>query len=173
MSNIREQMLLVVILIFLTIAFSISVMLNFQLQKELNTEREQNSACYSDMEDAHDFKKLEHEMQSKIESYGVGSKKASRLAPVVLRYAEEHRIDPNLLVAQIYVESAFKAKARSYMGASGLMQVMPFWTRSHYIEKCGGLERGLACYNGGYRALHSPKPETIAYVKKVLKYYRA
>ncbi|WP_226703416.1 transporter substrate-binding domain-containing protein [Microbulbifer elongatus] len=43
----------------------------------------------------------------------------------VRRYAQEHGFDWRLLVAQMYQESNFDPKARSWVGARGLMQVMP------------------------------------------------
>lgn len=38
-------------------------------------------------------------------------------------------LDPQLVLALIHVESAFRRYAISAAGARGLMQVMPFWTR--------------------------------------------
>ena len=79
---------------------------------------------------------------------------------------------PELVLAVIQVESAFKPKAVSSAGAVGLMQIMPFWIRelglpaddlkdphrnlrygctilAHYLAVEGGdLTRALARYNG-------------------------
>lgn len=81
-------------------------------------------------------------------------------------------LDPDLVLALIEVESGFNRFAISGVGASGLMQVMPFWkeligdTRDslfdvrtnlrygciilkHYLEIEGqNIARGLARYNG-------------------------
>ncbi|CAM3323064.1 lytic transglycosylase domain-containing protein [Halomonas lysinitropha] len=79
---------------------------------------------------------------------------------------------PELVLAVIQVESAFKAEAVSSAGAVGLMQIMPFWIRelglpaddlqdprrnlrygctilAHYLAvEDGDLTRALARYNG-------------------------
>ncbi|MDZ7853285.1 MAG: transglycosylase SLT domain-containing protein [Halomonas sp.] len=79
---------------------------------------------------------------------------------------------PELVLAVIQVESAFKAEAVSSAGAVGLMQIMPFWIRelglpaddlkdprrnlrygctilAHYLAvESGDLTRALARYNG-------------------------
>ncbi|WP_435388984.1 transglycosylase SLT domain-containing protein [Halomonas maura] len=79
---------------------------------------------------------------------------------------------PELVLAVIQVESAFRADAVSSAGATGLMQIMPFWIRelglpaddlkdpwrnlrygctilAHYLAvERGDLTRALARYNG-------------------------
>ena len=48
-----------------------------------------------------------------------------RYHDVVARHAAEHRVDPLLITAVMYVESGFRADAVSPKGAKGLMQLMP------------------------------------------------
>lgn len=86
--------------------------------------------------------------------------------------ATRYQLDPDMVLALIEVESGFNRFALSHVGASGLMQVMPFWkgligqnTDSlfeaqtnlrygciilrHYLDiENNNLERGLARYNG-------------------------
>jgi len=86
--------------------------------------------------------------------------------------AIRYKLDPDLVLALIEVESGFNRFALSKVGASGLMQVMPFWkdligdTRDslfdvrtnlrygciilkHYLDmENQNLTRGLARYNG-------------------------
>ena len=82
-------------------------------------------------------------------------------------------LDPQLMLAVMHVESAFRKYAISSAGARGLMQVMPFWTNEigdgdarklfqlranlrygavilrHYLDiENGDLHRALARYNG-------------------------
>ena len=45
--------------------------------------------------------------------------------PIVRKYAERYGFDWRLLIAQMYQESRFDPKAKSFAGARGLMQVMP------------------------------------------------
>ena len=51
--------------------------------------------------------------------------KISPFDDVVQRYAEKFDFDWRLLVAQMFQESNFNPKAKSWVGARGLMQVMP------------------------------------------------
>lgn len=97
-----------------------------------------------------------------------------RLALLKTVHAEATRagLDPQVVLALIQVESAFKRFAVSSAGALGLMQVMPFWIEeigrpddnlfdmrtnlrygctilAHYLQiEDGNLIRALARYNG-------------------------
>lgn len=102
-------------------------------------------------------------------------------------------LNPQLVLAVMHVESAFRKYAISVAGARGLMQVMPFWAREigdgkvrklfqlranlrygtvilrHYIEVEKGNEfRALARYNGSLgRAVY---PNTV--YAKLKKYWQ-
>ena len=41
--------------------------------------------------------------------------------------AQRNKLDPNFVLSVMHVESQFKPRATSSVGAQGLMQVMPFW----------------------------------------------
>jgi soluble lytic murein transglycosylase-like protein len=112
--------------------------------------------------------------------------------------ATKERLEPALLRAVIRVESNFNHKARSRVGARGLMQIMPFTAEelgnrkaldhhnpranilagSHYLRELinqfsGDLKLALAAYNAGPTAVTKhhgipPFSETRAYVRKVL-----
>ena len=96
-------------------------------------------------------------------------------------------LDPQLVLAVIHVESAFRKYAISSAGARGLMQVMPFWTKEigdgearnlfqlranlrygtvilrHYLDKeKGDLNRALGRYNG---SLGSSKYPNLVHAK--------
>jgi soluble lytic murein transglycosylase-like protein len=91
-------------------------------------------------------------------------------------------LSPDLVLAVIHVESRFNAKAKSHVGARGLMQVMPFWTRvlgdsdakklfhirtnlrygctilRHYLDVEGGdVIDALARYNGSLGRTEYPR----------------
>lgn len=56
----------------------------------------------------------------------------------ILILSSRHKVDPVLVVSTIWVESVFKTKALSRVGAQGLMQVMPAthkWVFSELLKK--------------------------------------
>lgn len=118
----------------------------------------------------------------------------------ILAAAKETRVDPALIHAVIKVESGYNPAARSSAGALGLMQLMPGTAKRYGVKNPldpaqsiqGGarylrdlkvmfddnLHLVLAAYNAGEEAVKKhgrripPYRETIAYVPKVLEYYR-
>ena len=114
--------------------------------------------------------------------------------------AKETKVDPALIRAVISVESGYNPSARSSAGAVGLMQLMPETARRYGVKNRldpaqnihGGarylrdlkilfddnLHLVLAAYNAGEQAVMKhgrripPYRETVAYVPKVLGYYR-
>jgi soluble lytic murein transglycosylase-like protein len=117
---------------------------------------------------------------------------------LIYEKARKYDVDPALVAAVIEQESRFHAKARSQVGARGLMQLMPRTGRwmgardlydpeqnidagVRYIKYLnerfdGDLKKTVAAYNGGegnvmrYRGV-PPFRETRQYVRKVLKNY--
>lgn len=117
---------------------------------------------------------------------------------LIYEKAKKYDVDPALVAAVIEQESRFKPRARSHVGAAGLMQLMPRTGRwmgakdlynpeqnvdagvkyIKYLDKRfnGDLNKIVAAYNGGegnvmrYRGI-PPFRETRQYVKKVLKNY--
>jgi soluble lytic murein transglycosylase-like protein len=112
--------------------------------------------------------------------------------------AERHGLDPQLVLAVVGVESAFRPEAVSSKGAQGLMQLMPGTAASLGVDDAfdpeqnldggvrhlgallarygGDLTRALAAYNAGEGAVarHQGVPpfrETREYVKRVLERY--
>ena len=98
-------------------------------------------------------------------------------------YAQAHiqKLDPDLVLALMHVESYFDPFAISRVGAQGLMQIMPFWRKelgrdqdnltdietnirygttilAHYIERSDGdLVEALGRYNGSKGRLKYPE----------------
>ncbi|MEO8387806.1 lytic transglycosylase domain-containing protein [Polaromonas sp.] len=114
----------------------------------------------------------------------------------VVRFAEKHEVDANLVRAVIEVESQFNPMARSIKGASGAMQLMPATALRYGVTDAtdpaqnieagirylkdlltlhkGNLPLALASYNAGEGAVlkHGrripPYKETMLYVPAVL-----
>ncbi len=117
---------------------------------------------------------------------------------LIYEKAKKYDVDPALVAAVIEQESRFKPRAKSHVGAKGLMQLMPRtgrWMGARdlynpeqnidagvkyikYLDKRfnGDLKKIIAAYNGGegnvkrYNGI-PPFRETRQYVKKVLKNY--
>ena len=127
-------------------------------------------------------------------------KNKKKYTPLIQEAAAKHGIDPKLVHAVIYAESAYDAKAISSAGAVGLMQLMPATARQYgaknrkdpkqnifagtrYLKYLLGLfnndlELSVAAYNAGENAVKKyknqipPYPETQKYVKQVLRLYK-
>ena len=70
---------------------------------------------------------------------------------LVKKYANKHDFDWRLIVAQMYQESRFDPKAKSWVGAQGLMQVMPRTAKEMNIgdlkEPDTGIKAGVQYMN--------------------------
>ncbi|MCX6587102.1 MAG: lytic transglycosylase domain-containing protein [Acidobacteria bacterium] len=115
--------------------------------------------------------------------------------------AGRHNLRPELIQAVMEVESGYQVRARSRVGAIGLMQLMPQTARhlgvnahdpaqnveggarlldmlvTKYEGRPNGLALALAAYNAGAGAVDRyggipPYRETRGYVKKVLRRFR-
>ena len=114
----------------------------------------------------------------------------SRWEPIVLRYAEQRQLDPDLVAAVIWKESRGRSTARGPAGAVGLMMVMPFpwrpsskelqnpWTNLSWGARAlaqtirdgnGDLYYSLAAYNGSWEKVE--RDSTRRYAASVLDYY--
>jgi soluble lytic murein transglycosylase-like protein len=117
---------------------------------------------------------------------------------LILLTALEHDVPPALVKAVIAAESLFDVDAVSRKGAQGLMQLMPTTASKlgvadpfsadqnvdggvrylrEMLDRYGDMQRALAAYNAGPRAVDRyrgipPYPETRAYVRRVMTYYR-
>jgi membrane-bound lytic murein transglycosylase F len=76
----------------------------------------------------------------------VGSKEGSGLSPydeAMRKYAEKYGFDWRLIAAQMYQESRFDPKAKSFAGAQGLLQVMPRTAKFMGFSKIKKPEDGI------------------------------
>lgn len=128
-----------------------------------------------------------------------GYRSAASYDSHINHYGSRYRVDPNLIKAVIRTESDFNQYAVSRRGARGLMQLMPETARelnvadpfnpgqnieggTRYLRYLldtfnDNLTLTLAAYNAGptlvRRVQRVPRiPETVAYVERVLGYYR-
>ena len=122
------------------------------------------------------------------------------LEQAVIRAAQQHHVQPALLLAVMKAESSFNPIVISKAGAVGLMQLVPETAIRHGVRNLydtnenitggakhlryllnrfhGNIRLALAAYNAGERKVDRygqipPYKETQDYVKKVLVYYRS
>lgn len=125
--------------------------------------------------------------------------RSAKYEKIIRYYGVRYDIDPNLIRAVIRAESGFNPKAVSKKGAQGLMQLMPATAKELSVsdpfdpkENIRGGTRylrtllntfkndvrlSLAAYNAGPTLVKKKQsvpriPETIKYVKRVLRYYQ-
>jgi soluble lytic murein transglycosylase-like protein len=112
------------------------------------------------------------DMSARLKRYVKDPEERLQMLRMVHKEATRADISPELVISVIHVESAFNSYAVSYVGAQGLMQVMPFWKKElgreddnlinastnlrygctilrHYLDReKGDWTRALARYNG-------------------------
>lgn len=128
--------------------------------------------------------------------YQIPEHKAQQIVAEAVRNSEIHQVDPELILAIIAVESTFKERAVSRVGARGLMQVLP---RAHgrkireigghhalfdpvknihvgsrilanYLDNhSGNLRRALLNYNGSLHLRRSSFPERVMRIYRDLQ----
>jgi soluble lytic murein transglycosylase-like protein len=101
---------------------------------------------------------------------GASRERAGPAAAAIMKYARLHALDPLLVVGVIGVENAsLKPRARSRVGARGVMQVMPSWRRD--IRTCGddlGLIQVNVCF--GTRILRIALDQSTSVREALLRY---
>lgn len=130
-------------------------------------------------------------------SYQQRPQSLEQLEDLIHQVAERHSMEAALVKAVIHTESYFKVKAKSRVGAGGLMQLMPKTAAIYGVTNIydpeqnieagvkhlrylikkydNNLKVALAAYNAGERAVYyysgvPPYEETENYVQKVLHY---
>ena len=130
------------------------------------------------------------DMSGRLQRFIKDDKRRLALLRAVHREATRAKLKPELVLSVIQVESYFDRYALSYVGARGLMQVMPFWKNeigrpddnlmdidtnlrygctilSYYLKKeKGDLIRALARYNGSLGQTKYPEKVFRAWEKR-------
>lgn len=127
-----------------------------------------------------------------------GGSYSGKYANVINQAASKYNVPAALIAAVIKQESNFNPNARSSVGATGLMQLMPATARGlgvknskdpyqnvmggtkylkQMLDKFGSIEKALAAYNAGPGNVTKyggvpPIKETQNYVKKVNNYFK-
>ena len=129
-------------------------------------------------------------MSHKLKRYVSDSKERFKILRHVHREAIRARLEPELVLAVIQIESAFDPYAVSRVGAQGMMQVMPFWKNEigrpddnlinletnlrygctilrHYLDReKGNIAPALARYNGSYGSFKYSKKVMDAWLDR-------
>jgi soluble lytic murein transglycosylase-like protein len=98
-----------------------------------------------------------------IKSYTKSQKKSNEYSDLILIHSYYNGMNPWLLASMIAKESSFNSRAKSYVGAMGLMQVMPNWH-----ENESGIFWGKPDYNR--KDLYDPNTN-IRIGVAILKHY--
>ncbi len=144
------------------------------IDDELRTELKKAVSAADSFEDRFDAEVWLVAMTHKLKRYIKDPKERLSILRKVHKEATRVNLEPELVLAVIQIESAFNPYAVSYVGAQGMMQVMPFWKKEigrvddnlinldtnlrygttilrHYIDReKGNIANGLARYNGSY-----------------------
>ncbi|UJJ32301.1 lytic transglycosylase domain-containing protein [Halopseudomonas maritima] len=139
---------------------------------ELRAELKQAIARADSFHDRFDAEVWLLDMSTRMAPYIRDEQQRLRLLRLVHQAATRAGLKPDLVLAVMHVESLFDPYALSYVGAQGVMQVMPFWKAEigrpddnlidlatnlqygcailkFYLDKeNGNLRRALARYNG-------------------------
>ena len=78
---------------------------------------------------ANDAHRWSSEMNRRLRNFIPDRRERDEFLKTVHYYATRARLDPQLVLGLIHIESRYKRYAVSTAGAMGLMQVMPFWVK--------------------------------------------
>ncbi|MEM7373864.1 MAG: transporter substrate-binding domain-containing protein [Bacteroidota bacterium] len=120
--------------------------------------------------------KTEFRNRSKSEFYSKKGKKISPFDTQIRTHADSLEWDWRLLAAQIYQESEFDPKTRSWAGACGLMQVVPATGKQFGIDQLFDPDENMKAGTSYLRFLQGiweEIPDSVEKIKFVLASYNA
>jgi len=130
------------------------------------------------------------DMSGRLQRFIKDDKRRLSLLRALHREAKRANLQPELVLSVIQTESYFDHYALSYVGARGLMQIMPFWKKeigrpddnlmdidtnlrygctilSFYLKKeKGDMIRALARYNGSLGKTKYPEKVLLAWERR-------
>lgn len=161
-----------------------------QIDSELRTLLKDTINQADSFEDRFDAEVWLVDMSGRLKRFIKDDKRRLELLRAVHREATRANLQPELVLSVIQVESYFDHYALSYVGARGLMQVMPFWKKeigrpddnlmdidtnlrygctilSYYLKKeKGDMIRALARYNGSLGKTKYPEKVFLAWERR-------
>ena len=161
-----------------------------QVDTELRNVLKQTINQADSFEDRFDAEVWLVDMSGRLQRFIKDDKRRLELLRAIHREASRAKLQPELVLSVIQVESYFDHYALSYVGARGLMQVMPFWKKeigrpednlmdidtnlrygctilSYYLKKeKGDMIRALARYNGSLGKTKYPEKVFKAWDKR-------
>lgn len=177
--------------LLLPLVLLISPMTNAQqIDSELRTLLKDTINQADSFEDRFDAEVWLVDMSGRLQRFIKDDKKRLELLRAVHREATRANLKPELVLSVIQIESYFDRYALSYVGARGLMQVMPFWKKeigrpddnlmdidtnlrygctilSYYLKKeKGDMIRALARYNGSLGKTKYPEKVLLAWERR-------
>lgn len=110
------------------------------------------------------------------EFHSITGGKISKYDDIIKRVSKKYNIDWRLLASLIYQESGFRPNARSWVGAYGLMQLMPTTASIYGIDSTSSLEEQITAGVKYLKWIDQHLPEDISdeeRIKFVLASYNA
>jgi len=114
----KEISFLIILVIILSV-FACS-----KKQADLTVSKAQSDSLIASVEARLEEKKRLITLKNDLQASDLG-RSIKKYKPIIKKYAKRYGFDWRLIVAQIAQESGFKEKAKSRVGARGLMQLMP------------------------------------------------
>jgi len=93
-------------------------------QDKANLNKSGSDSLIASVEARLEEKRRLFQLKNDLDNSALGES-IDKYKPIIKKYAKRYGFDWRLIVAQIAQESGFKEKARSRVGALGLMQLMP------------------------------------------------